>query len=84
MKIIINDFSSITHKQRAVVVEEYCKLYENRINHKDGGAFNDSYIEYQLQETGKYPVVVKAGYSNFHVKCHKTKTAYVFDIWLAV
>jgi hypothetical protein len=81
MIIKINDFSPIPYKLRLRIVQRYCELYET------SKVSNDPWIlhgTFDIKETGKYPVKVDVGSSNYHVKCRKTKTTYVFDIWFAV
>jgi len=82
MNIKINDFCVISHSLRLRIIDEYCKIYENSSLNDDKSMFclNETF---NIKETIKYPVKVEINYSNYHVKCRKTKTSYVFDIWLA-
>jgi hypothetical protein len=82
MIIKINDFCPIDHKLRLEIVEEYMKQFE-KTTLTNNGWLNTLQDEYDIKETGKYPTKIEVGYSRYHVKCRKTKTTLVFDIWLA-
>jgi hypothetical protein len=83
MIIKINDFSAINHEVRSKIVDEYFKQYESTdLTHN--GWLNSLKYEYDIKTTGKYPIKISLGSYNYHVKCRKTKTTLVFDIWLAV
>jgi hypothetical protein len=84
MIIKINDFSPISHKLRLEIVEEYLNQHETSSMKKDDCCLNSLLSEYKITETGKYPDIIEVGYSRYHIKCKKTKTCWVFDIWLAV
>jgi hypothetical protein len=81
MKIIINDFGVIDYRYRLAIVDEYIKQYSYRECERDiWGLLGDKYY---IKETGKNPV--KVAYDrNYHVLCKKTRTSYIFKIWLAV
>ncbi|MCK9446088.1 hypothetical protein M0Q50_04260 [bacterium] len=83
MIIKINDFCVLTHKIRSLIVSEYFKKYEET-KQTNNGLFGSLKSEYTIKETGKYPTIIELGYSRYHVKCRKTRTTIVFDIWLAV
>lgn len=82
MKIVVNDFNVISYHERSLVLSTYCK--ENEYSaHFEGGGFNMTIIR-SLKETGKNPVVVTIPSGRrYHVLCKKTRTTYVFTIWLA-
>jgi len=82
MIIKINDFSPINHKTRLQIIEEYMEQFEE-IKLTNNGWCNSFQYEYNIKETSKYPVKIQVGYRNYHVKCKKTKTSLVFNIWLA-
>ena len=82
MNIKINDFHPITHKHRLEVVGKYLKEFE-KTELTNNGIFNSLKYEYSIKETGKYPIILEVGSYRYHVKCRKTKTCLVFDIWLA-
>ena len=80
MHIKINEFRPLAFKETLLIVKEYCKIYETRI--KTEGMLGFFYRS-EIKTTGKYATIIKCGYRNYHVKCSKTKTSYVFNIWLA-
>ena len=83
-KIIINEFGVIPHKMRTQIVEMYLYHNEQAIYKvpSEPSIWIDC-IEYKIKETGKYPIKLEYNYKNYHVKCRKTKTSIIFDIWLA-
>ena len=82
MIIKINDFCHLSHKQRTEIVTEYFKQYEES-KLTNNGWLNSLKTEYNIKETGKYPVVIELGSWRYHVKCRKTRTTIVFDVWLS-
>lgn len=83
MIIKINDFSVLSHSVRCKIVSKYLDKFEESKQTNSGlfGTFKD---EYKIKETGKYPTIIELGYRRYHVRCRKTKTSLVFDVWLAV
>jgi len=80
----IKSVSQISFDHRCRIVEQYCKEYQSFtevLNNFSG--FHDKL--YSLKEHKKYPARIKVEgyYQEYWVKCHKTKTSYVFDIWYA-
>jgi len=65
------------------IVSKYFNENEIKTLTKNG-LFNSLIEEYDVKVTGKYPVIIKNGYQNYHVKCRKTVTQIIFDIWFAV
>jgi len=81
MQIKINDFSPIPHRVRLRIVNKYIEDNESQTTDNSGwlGTLNTTY---KIKETGKHPVIINDN-RNYYLKCRKTPTQYVFDIWLA-
>ena len=81
MNIKINDFGVVDYRYRLAIVDEYINQFGYRKQERDiWGLLTDKYY---IKETGKNPVIITYD-RNYHVLCKKTKTSYVFTIWLAI
>jgi hypothetical protein len=80
----IKAISEISFSTRMMIIAEYCKLYQevHKEHNKFSGFYDDSYT---VKEHAKNPVKIElyGHWMTYWVKCHKTKTSYVFDIWYA-
>lgn len=84
MDLKIKSISQIPFDKRCLIVEQYCKEFQSfkeEIN--DFTKFIDKI--FILEEHKKNPLRIKLENlsQEYWVKCHKTKTSYVFDIWYA-
>lgn len=82
MELKIKTLSDIPFNVQCLIVEAYCKKYQSFQKVPNGFSGFDDHV-YQLTEHKKYPdtVTLDNHWPEYWVRCHKTKTSYVFDIW---
>jgi len=84
MDLKIKAVSEIPFNHRCLIVEQYCKEFQSYKNERNPfSGLNDRI--FSMVEHKKYParIKLKNSYQEYWVKCYKTKTSYVFDIWYA-
>lgn len=81
MDIKIKGLNYLSHNAKSLIVSRYLKDNEIRIPPDKDEMFD--FGSYEIKLTGKHPVKIEFGSSVYHLRCHKTKTQYVFEIWRA-
>lgn len=84
VELKIKSVSQIPFNHRCLIIEQYCKEYQSfteEIN--DFTKFKDKL--FSLTEHKKFPAKIRleGRWQEYWVRCHKTRTSYVFDIWYA-
>lgn len=84
IELKIKSVSNIPFDHQCRIVEQYCKEHQSFVEVLNPfSGFKDKV--FSIKEHKKYPVRIKIQgyYQEYWVKCHKTKTSYVFNIWYA-
>lgn len=86
MKLEIQTYLDISFDLQCKIISEYCKKYQIKTTHKDCDSIFGNFARdyFNLNPHPNHGTKIELdGMKSYYISCKKTKTKYIFNIWMA-